>query len=538
MIINYSPAGDRTTESDIKDVRVEWAGGTFTTRCAQFGAQQVQPSLHDVELILAEPLSACESLETGTVEGKIVLIQRGSCAFATKALHAQNAGAVAAIIYNNQDGEPAMAMENFDDATGGPIDERLTILTISASYADGIRLAAAVGQGTTIISLHYDENSNGTISEDEIVPDTKRWAQGDLVEYYSASAGGWIDAVVERDQSNESVDLDVRSRADPVKIRPRMLKPWVPAVVTSLSEGGEAIIAFDGGELSCDISLIERELDDLPRKVWAYALQEWGLRFLELNSDHAVLVGFRCPRRGVVGDGGSGDNEAGACKVRCEEQEIFVEPGSLEFLPLRVDPSISHEGWLEKMSPSGVWQRRWFCLMSGELHYSAAPDKSRKGTIKLCDCVSVSSTPSDQLVLRVFVDRDGVSRMYYVKCENATARTGWIASLHRAIGARLLKPPQHAQPYVPPANAKVQWYWSAGSGNWAPYAAKVVERLEVAYQGHGLALSDQATVKVDVGGGRHVDLSDRTRLVQRVTAEPHRRRLVQRVLNGCDEDSL
>ena len=49
----------------------------------------------------------CEAATNpGELAGKIALIDRGSCSFATKALNAQNAGAVAAIIVNNSGNTP------------------------------------------------------------------------------------------------------------------------------------------------------------------------------------------------------------------------------------------------------------------------------------------------------------------------------------------------------------------------------------------------------------------------------------------------
>ena len=42
------------------DIRVEWSGGVHETGTATFGAQQVQPALHeDLELVLATPLNGC-----------------------------------------------------------------------------------------------------------------------------------------------------------------------------------------------------------------------------------------------------------------------------------------------------------------------------------------------------------------------------------------------------------------------------------------------------------------------------------------------
>ncbi len=68
------------------------------------------------------------------LSGSIALIKRGTCQFGLKALNAQNAGAVAVIIYNNNNsGQP------FDMASGDDSDD-VTIPVFSMSGADGNNL--------------------------------------------------------------------------------------------------------------------------------------------------------------------------------------------------------------------------------------------------------------------------------------------------------------------------------------------------------------------------------------------------------------
>ena len=127
------------------DVRVEWAGGVHETRAEVFGAQHIQQALHeDLELVFAEPADGCGAgLANTNSDGKIVLIQRGTCLFAEKALNAQNAGATALVIYNNAEGMMSMSGD----------DRSILILAVLVSQADGEGLAAAISQGTTTISL-------------------------------------------------------------------------------------------------------------------------------------------------------------------------------------------------------------------------------------------------------------------------------------------------------------------------------------------------------------------------------------------------
>lgn len=69
---------------------------------------------------------ACNGDALDDPSGKVALIVRGDCTFAEKALNAQNAGAVAAVVYNNVPG-------NF----AGSVTSNVTIPVVSVSQADG-----------------------------------------------------------------------------------------------------------------------------------------------------------------------------------------------------------------------------------------------------------------------------------------------------------------------------------------------------------------------------------------------------------------
>lgn len=86
----------------------------------------------DGEIVLAGIGQASEF--PPDTSGNIALIERGELTFAQKALHAQEAGAAAAIIYNNQDG-PFI----------GRLDANLSIPVVSMPSADGRSLASLVG---------------------------------------------------------------------------------------------------------------------------------------------------------------------------------------------------------------------------------------------------------------------------------------------------------------------------------------------------------------------------------------------------------
>ena len=89
-------------------------------------------------------------------KGKAVLVSRGSTEFHEKALAAQNDGAAAVIIYNNEEG--ALMAE----ATGEPA---IRIPTVGITQAEGAKLEAAAAAGSASIEWTRDEvvsaNSNG-----------------------------------------------------------------------------------------------------------------------------------------------------------------------------------------------------------------------------------------------------------------------------------------------------------------------------------------------------------------------------------------
>ena len=128
-------------------MQLHWAGRTLLTSPADIGAKHPGPELQDAVIVLAEPMESCTQLTNTNAEGKIVLMQRSGpngCSFTTKAWNAQNAGAVAAIIYNND--------RPFLDRLAEK-DSRITIPTVFIGTDDGTQLAAAINAGTTTISV-------------------------------------------------------------------------------------------------------------------------------------------------------------------------------------------------------------------------------------------------------------------------------------------------------------------------------------------------------------------------------------------------
>jgi len=87
----------------------------------------------------AAPL-ACIPTATGSLAGRVALLYRGSCDFASKVYYAQLAGAVAVVVVNVDNSLLTM--------TGS--DPRLTIPAVMVSQADGQRLATQLAQGQAV----------------------------------------------------------------------------------------------------------------------------------------------------------------------------------------------------------------------------------------------------------------------------------------------------------------------------------------------------------------------------------------------------
>jgi len=74
----------------------------FSAVAAIFGPR-LPPSGITANLVIAQPLDGCAPLENRAEStNAVVLIQRGDCSFVTKVLHAQEAGAEAAVVFNHE----------------------------------------------------------------------------------------------------------------------------------------------------------------------------------------------------------------------------------------------------------------------------------------------------------------------------------------------------------------------------------------------------------------------------------------------------
>ncbi len=118
----------------------------------QFGADLASGTwTADAAFIVDEtpPINdGCETVvNTSDLAGKIVLIERGSCEFGFKALAAENAGAVGAIVVNNVAGGAVQ------DMGPGAVGAQVTIPVVLISLEDGAAIKAELANGPVNITM-------------------------------------------------------------------------------------------------------------------------------------------------------------------------------------------------------------------------------------------------------------------------------------------------------------------------------------------------------------------------------------------------
>ena len=121
-------------------------GGAFTSTALTGDAVLVTD-----ESVDPDENDACEPItNAGEIDGNVAVVRRGACQFGFKALAAQNAGAIAVIVVNNQEGAPIVM-------AGGDDGELVTIpaLMVSDVVGEAIIAELANGVNTTMVLSTY-----------------------------------------------------------------------------------------------------------------------------------------------------------------------------------------------------------------------------------------------------------------------------------------------------------------------------------------------------------------------------------------------
>ncbi|MFY1045564.1 T9SS-dependent M36 family metallopeptidase [Chryseobacterium sp. GP-SGM7] len=130
---------------------------TAIPRVPQASPAQFGPQLNGTgvtgDVVLASVIDGCSALPSGSLAGRIGLIERGggaNCTFVLKVKNAQNAGAIAAIIYNNP------TAVNFPSSMGGT-DPTITIPSVLIANSEGEFIKTQLNNSLTVnVTLKSD----------------------------------------------------------------------------------------------------------------------------------------------------------------------------------------------------------------------------------------------------------------------------------------------------------------------------------------------------------------------------------------------
>ncbi|TDH68517.1 hypothetical protein CCR75_000475 [Bremia lactucae] len=128
--------GNISAENLSADVDINGkSNALFTLPCvgAEFGETRLLKTSRVFpggELIMADPSDACDKelhLNSGKLQGKIVLVKRGECFFEEKARNAKKWGAAGVIVINNEDNDLVIVMEGTDSYREEASDDLLDV---------------------------------------------------------------------------------------------------------------------------------------------------------------------------------------------------------------------------------------------------------------------------------------------------------------------------------------------------------------------------------------------------------------------------
>ncbi|KAE8996066.1 ER degradation-enhancing alpha-mannosidase-like protein 3 [Phytophthora rubi] len=116
---------------------------TLVASPAKFGLQVTTPSAVEAPLLLFTPEigEACGAIDAKQVSGKIVMVARGTCTFAEKALRLQNAGAAGVVVVNSKAAYSRYPNRKYslaDDKRG--LGRHVTIPVVLVSREDATQL--------------------------------------------------------------------------------------------------------------------------------------------------------------------------------------------------------------------------------------------------------------------------------------------------------------------------------------------------------------------------------------------------------------
>jgi len=161
-----------------------------------------------LDITAADSLGCDATGANNDVDGKIAILYRGECEFGTKALNAENNGAIACVIINNVPGGPV----GMAPGTDGP---NITIPIVMIGDVDGATLLAEMQNGPVEVFIGnktgFYPNDAGTLPSTILRP--KQFATPSLIAQddteYSFDVGAWVYNYGFQDQTNVSLNAIV-----------------------------------------------------------------------------------------------------------------------------------------------------------------------------------------------------------------------------------------------------------------------------------------------------------------------------------------
>jgi hypothetical protein len=149
----------RTILSGFADVTAP-EGAPDTLKQRPYGTAAFGPPIKDTVFgpapylpiaALGVPSLACDPPPAGSLSGQVALIERGVCPFSLKVFNAQQAGAIAAMIYNSEAGGEAVVQ-----MAAGPRAEEITIPAVSVPRSMGLGMIEWYGAHAGAAQVQLD----------------------------------------------------------------------------------------------------------------------------------------------------------------------------------------------------------------------------------------------------------------------------------------------------------------------------------------------------------------------------------------------
>ena len=136
-----------TSGYNVVEIKVPNSSRTYRYVIASFGPSVPTESPIVLDAILGSNNGCSTLTNSSSINGKIAVVDRGDCYFATKTVNAQAAGAKLLIIINNEDGPPV----GMAAPTDGSVDiSSINIPTIMISIADGNNLKNLINRNDKV----------------------------------------------------------------------------------------------------------------------------------------------------------------------------------------------------------------------------------------------------------------------------------------------------------------------------------------------------------------------------------------------------